>query len=81
MKRIKISIPETLIAPRHGNHFRIYPHCGKFEGDIKKELELRKERKVKTVKSIERKKVSLSPPSAASTKYSQIYANKTRNKF
>ena len=42
MKSIKISIPESLIVPRHGSKFRIYPHCGKFEGDIKKEIEIRK---------------------------------------
>lgn len=81
MKKIKISIPESLIVPRHGNNFKIYPHCGKFSGDIKKELELRKERKIKIAKSVEKKVTTLSPPSITSTKYSEIYANRTKTRF
>lgn len=42
MRRVKIAIPEKLIVPKHSNRFKIYSHCGKFTGDIKKELELRK---------------------------------------
>ena len=34
MRRVKISIPETLLSPKHIRTFKIHSHCGKFPKDI-----------------------------------------------
>ena len=81
MRKLKISIPEKLITPKHIQNSKIYSHGGKFSGDIKKELEIRKEKKIVKSHSVDKKHDAISPTSANSTKYSTIHANRTKSKF